>query len=66
MEASSDLGNFTGACPCSMDYDAPDVYNRAIRKSRKEYKCIECGAVIPKGRASTMATGTPTEPVCLA
>ena len=32
-----------------MDYDATDVYNRAIRKSRKEYKCIECGAVIPKG-----------------
>lgn len=46
----SDLGNFTGACPCSVDWDPPDIYDRAIRKARKEYTCIECRARIEKGQ----------------
>ena len=50
MGAESDLGNLTGACPCSWgDWDPADIYDKQIRKARKEYRCIECGSMIPKG-----------------
>ena len=48
-EAVSDLGNLSGSCPCSIDYDGPDVYSRTIRKARKEHRCCECGDWIRVG-----------------
>lgn len=33
---------------CSCDYDAPQFYNRTIRKARKPHKCEECaGSILP-------------------
>ena len=40
----------TGACECSYDNDcAPKVYNKTIRKARKEHWCTECSDTIKKG-----------------
>ena len=38
------------ACSCDLDYDRPDFFRESdIKKSRKEYKCEECGEVISAG-----------------
>lgn len=42
----SDLGNFAGSCPCDVDWDTPDIYDRNLRKARKEHRCIECNGII--------------------
>ncbi len=33
---------------CNLDYDAPDLYKKIVRKSLKSYFCYECSRVIEK------------------
>lgn len=43
----TDMG---GVCSCDIwDDDLPDVYNRKIRKARKQHTCYECWKPIEPG-----------------
>jgi hypothetical protein len=46
---SSDMGNLAGGCECSWDDgETCSIYERIMRKARKEHWCCECGDPIPK------------------
>ena len=42
---------------CSCDYDAPQFYNRTIRKARKPHKCEECSGPILVGEKYEYVSG---------
>jgi hypothetical protein len=42
---------------CGCDDVPAQVYRRETRRSRKEHRCLECGATIPAGTPHEVATG---------